>query len=245
MRYFIQFSYDGRNYHGWQMQPNASSVQAEINKGLSVLLRSEILTIGAGRTDTGVSAKMMWAHFDYEGYVDDTDLVYKLNRFLPQDIAIQRIIPVASDAHARFDATSRTYHYFIYQTKNPFKRDFAARIAYELDFEKMNNAAAFLLNVTDFTSFSKVNTDTKTNNCIVRKAVWERVDADLWRFEITANRFLRNMVRAIVGTLLEVGRGRMTLAQFEEVIACKDRCAAAESVPGNALFLVDIQYPYI
>lgn len=245
MRYFIQFSYDGRNYHGWQMQPNASSVQAEINKGLSVLLRSEILTTGAGRTDTGVSAKMMWAHFDYEGYVDDTDLVYKLNRFLPQDIAIQRIIPVASDAHARFDATSRTYHYFIYQTKNPFKRDFAARIAYKLDFEKMNNAAAFLLNVTDFTSFSKVNTDTQTNNCIVRKAVWERVDADLWRFEITANRFLRNMVRAIVGTLLEVGRGRMTLAQFEEVIACKDRCAAAESVPGNALFLVDIQYPYI
>ena len=120
MRYFIQFSYDGRNYHGWQMQPNASSVQAEINKGLSVLLRSEILTTGAGRTDTGVSAKMMWAHFDYEGYVDDTDLVYKLNRFLPQDIAIQRIIPVASDAHARFDATSRTYHYFIYHRLHKF-----------------------------------------------------------------------------------------------------------------------------
>ena len=222
MRYFIQFSYDGRNYHGWQVQPNAHSVQVEINHALSTILRQEIVTTGAGRTDAGVSAKMMWAHFDYTCEIDGVQLSYKLNRFLPEDIAVQRIVLVADDAHARFDATARTYHYFIYQEKNPL-----------------------LLNVIDFTSFSKVHTDTKTNNCRVQIAEWKQVDEDLWRFEITADRFLRNMVRAIVGTLIEVGRGRMTLSQFEEVIARKDRCAAADSVPGNALFLVDIQYPYL
>ncbi len=245
MRYFIQFSYDGRNYHGWQVQPNAHSVQAEINHALSTILREEILTTGAGRTDAGVSAKMMWAHFDCAGEIDSVQLSYKLNRFLPEDIAIQRIVLVADNAHARFDATARTYHYFIYQQKNPFYRDFAARFTSPLDFKLMNKAASLLLNVVDFTSFSKVNTDTKTNNCRVQKALWEQVGEDLWRFEITADRFLRNMVRAIVGTLIEVGRGRMTLTQFEEVIARKDRCAAADSVPGNALFLVDIQYPYL
>ncbi len=245
MRYFIQFSYDGRNYHGWQVQPNAHSVQAEINHALSTILRQEIITTGAGRTDAGVSAKMMWAHFDYTCEIDGVQLSYKLNRFLPEDIAIQRIVLVADDAHARFDATARTYHYFIYQDKNPFYRDFATRFNGPIDFDLMNKAASLLLNVIDFTSFSKVHTDTKTNNCRVQIAEWKQVDEDLWRFEITADRFLRNMVRAIVGTLIEVGRGRMTLSQFEEVIARKDRCAAADSVPGNALFLVDIQYPYL
>ena len=220
-------------------------MQAEINHALSTILRQEIVTTGAGRTDAGVSAKMMWAHFDYTCEIDGVQLSYKLNRFLPEDIAIQRIVLVADDAHARFDATARTYHYFIYQDKNPFYRDFATRFNGPIDFDLMNKAASLLLNVIDFTSFSKVHTDTKTNNCRVQIAEWKQVDEDLWRFEITADRFLRKMVRASVGTLIEVGRGRMTLAQFEEVIARKDRCAAADSVPGNALFLVDIQYPYL
>lgn len=247
MRYFIYLSYDGTAYHGWQIQPNAASVQAELNSALSLLLREEVLTTGAGRTDTGVHARMMVAHFDTSAEIGNggdglADLCHKLNRILPPDISVEQIKPVPSDAHARFDAVARTYHYYIYQKKNPFRLHYAARFAFPLDFRKMNQAAEMLLSVRDFTSFSKVHTDTKTNDCNVSRAVWEEVEPGLWRFEITADRFLRNMVRAIVGTLIDVGRGKISLQQFGEIISQKDRQAASDSVPANALFLVDIAY---
>lgn len=243
MRYFIYLSYCGLNYHGWQVQPNAISVQGELDHALSVLLREDIHTTGAGRTDAGVSARMMVAHFDTSAEFEPAQLVYKLNRFLSPDIAVQEVCKVAPTAHARFDALSRTYHYYIYKDKDPFRSAFAARFAYPLDFEKMNAAAQLLLDVRDFTSFSKTHTDVKTNICHVTHAEWLEVEEGLWRFEITADRFLRNMVRAVVGTLIEVGRGRMMLDGFRAVIDKKDRCAAADSVPGNALYLVDVKYP--
>lgn len=243
MRYFIYLSYDGTDYHGWQIQPNAVSVQQKLNEALSTLLRDNVEVTGAGRTDAGVHASLMVAHFDLSHEVDTEELARKLNRFLPQDIAIDKIVRVKDDAHARFDAVERTYHYWVYTQKNPFRRHYATRITFPLDFEKMNEAAAYLLDVTDFTSFSKLHTDAKTNNCKVYKAKWTQTEDGLWRFEISADRFLRNMVRAVVGTLIEVGRGRLTVDQFKNVIEQKDRCAAADSMPGNALFLVDIRYP--
>lgn len=247
MRYFIYLSYDGTAYHGWQIQPNANSVQAELNSALSTLLREEILTTGAGRTDAGVHARMMVAHFDTSTEIEKAEdglagLCYRLNRLLPPDISVEKIERVDSDAHARFDARTRTYHYYIYQGKNPFRRHYAANFSFPLDFVKMNKAAGRLLDVSDFTSFSKVHTDTKTNNCKVYKAEWKEVEPNLWRFEITADRFLRNMVRAIVGTLIDVGRGRISLQQFDDIILDKNRQSAADSVPANALFLVDIKY---
>lgn len=243
MRYFAYFSYSGLHYHGWQIQPNANSVQEELNRALSTLLREPILTTGAGRTDAGVSARLMVAHFDTTAAFDPAQLAYKLNRLLPADIAVTRIRPVAPTAHARFDATSRTYHYFVYKAKDPFRSTFAARFDYPIDFQKMNAAAQILLDERDFTSFSKTHTDVKTNICHVTHARWEEVEPGLWRFEITADRFLRNMVRAVVGTLIDVGRGRLSVDDFRTVIHQKDRCAAAESVPANALFLVGITYP--
>ena len=183
----------------------------------------------------------MVAHFDTSRIVDD-NLTYKLNKFLPQDIAIHSVRPVRDDAHARFSATSRTYIYYILTEKSPFE-PYAYRFPQPLDFDRMNEAAQTLLNYTDFTSFSKLHTDTKTNNCCVTYACWEQVSPIKWKFTITADRFLRNMVRAIVGTLLDVGRGTLTLAQFQQVIEKKDRCSAGSSVPGNALFLTDIAYP--
>ena len=242
-RYFVFFMYDGTAYHGWQIQPNAASVQACLNQSLSTLLRENIETVGAGRTDTGVHAGYMAAHFDCHKMVDGEWLTDKLNRLLPQDIAVSHVRRVKPRAHARFDAKARTYHYYVYTKKNPFLRHFATRLRFVPDFELMNKAALHLLEVTDFTSFSKLHTDVKTNNCKVTAACWKQVEPDMWRFEITADRFLRNMVRAVVGTLLEVGRGRMTLEQFYDVVACKNRCAAGDSVPGNALSLVNIVYP--
>ena len=242
-RYFVFFSYDGSAYHGWQIQPNAKSVQECLNKALSVLLRDTIETVGAGRTDTGVNAKSMAAHFDCCRLLDGKWLTDKLNRILPPDIAVDNVRLVKSDAHARFDAKARTYHYFVYIKKNPFLRHFATRLHFVPDFDLMNIAAKELLQTSDFTSFSKLHTDVKTNICKVTKAEWKEVEPGLWRFEITADRFLRNMVRAVVGTLLEVGRGRMTLDEFKGVIACKNRCAAGDSVPGNALALVNVVYP--
>lgn len=242
MRYFIYLSYDGTNYHGWQIQPNAISVQQCLNESLSTLLRQNIEVTGAGRTDAGVHAHLMVAHFDTEAEVDTDWLVFKLNRLLPPDISVSNIVRVRDHAHARFDAKARTYHYWVYTKKNPFRRAYAARITFPLDFEKMNQAAALLLDVSDFTSFSKLHTDTKTNICRVTHAEWTQVEDDLWRFEITADRFLRNMVRAVVGTLVEVGRGRLSLDDFKDVIASKNRCAAGDSMPGNALSLVDIRY---
>lgn len=243
MRYFITLSYDGTRYHGWQIQPNGISVQETLQKALSTLLRQAIEVVGAGRTDAGVHAKMMVAHFDVDSQLlDCAQLVYKLNKILPPDIAVQQVEPVEDDMHARFSATNRTYHYFIHLRKSPFLKAYSWYVYGNLDFERMNEAARTLLEYRDFTSFSKVNTDTKTNDCTVTKAVWEELSPGEWRFTISANRFLRNMVRAIVGTLVEVGRGKMTVEQFRKVIEQKNRCSAGESVPGNALFLVDIRY---
>lgn len=250
MRYFIYFSYDGTRYHGWQLQPNALSVQQCLDESLSTLLRRKVPTVGAGRTDAGVHAAEMVAHFDYElsegeiGGIDCGRLTDKLNRILPADIAVKRIVPVRSDAHARFGALARTYRYRIYQGKQPFLRHYAVSLGYKLDFERMNEAAARLLHVSDFTSFSKLHTDVKTNVCRVTHARWTYDEGeDVWTFEITADRFLRNMVRAVVGTLIDVGRGRLSLDEFSAVIARKDRCAAGESMPARALSLVKIAYP--
>ena len=242
MRYFITFSYDGTAYHGWQIQPHSVSVQEEIQKALSTLLRRPMEVVGAGRTDTGVHARKMFAHFDSEYELECPQLVYKLNKLLPRDIAVQQVERVADDMHARFSAKSRTYHYYVHLDKNPFLRSYSWQVYGNPDFELMNRAAAVLMEYMDFTSFSKVNTDTKTNDCTITEAHWDRVGEGQWRFTITANRFLRNMVRAIVGTLMEVGRGRMTIEQLRQVIEAKDRCRAGDSVPGNALFLVDVKY---
>jgi len=198
--------------------------------------------VGAGRTDTGVHARKMFAHFDSEYELECPQLVYKLNKLLPRDIAVQQVERVADDMHARFSAKSRTYHYYVHLDKNPFLRSYSWQVYGNPDFELMNRAAAVLMEYMDFTSFSKVNTDTKTNDCTITEAHWDRVGEEQWRFTITANRFLRNMVRAIVGTLMEVGRGRMTIEQLRQVIEAKDRCRAGDSVPGNALFLVDVKY---
>lgn len=243
MRYFIYLSYDGTAYHGWQVQPNAVSVQQKLNECLAKLLRGKNTDVtGAGRTDAGVHAHMMVAHFDIDEELDGTWLTDKLNRILPQDIAVSKVLRVNDQAHARFDAKARTYHYWIYTKKDPFNRQYATRITFSLDFNKMNEAAAYLLTVSDFTSFSKLHTDVKTNICKVTHAEWTNIEGDVWQFEITADRFLRNMVRAVVGTLIEVGRGRLSLEDFKAVVAQKNRCAAGDSMPGNALSLVDIRY---
>ena len=242
MRFFITLSYDGTNYHGWQVQPHSDSVQQRLQEALSLLLRQPTEIVGAGRTDTGVHARMMVAHFDSDKPVDGRQLCYKLNKLLPRDIAVQDVRPVDEDMHARFSATSRTYHYFIHTHKDPFLRSCSWHVPFALDFERMNEAAKLLLGNKDFTSFSKVNTDTKTNLCDVREAFWEEMAEGQWRFTITANRFLRNMVRAIVGTLVEVGRGRLEIEDVRSIIEAKDRCKAGESVPAHALFLVDIKY---
>lgn len=242
-RYFIYLAYDGEKYVGWQVQPNGMSVQETLNKALSLLLRQEIGVVGAGRTDSGVHAKLMVAHFDFTNPIDEKRLVDKLNKVLPHDIAVYRIVEVKEDAHCRFDATSRTYEYIITTRKDPFNRKYAYQPYYAIDLDKMNEACKILFEYTDFTSFSKLHTDAKTNNCTIYKAEWSVVDEHTYLFTIKANRFLRNMVRAIVGTLLEVGRGKMTLDQFRGVIEQKDRCVAGTSVPGHALFLVDVTYP--
>lgn len=242
MRYFIQLSYDGTAYHGWQVQPGASSVQETLQEALSTLLRRDTPVTGAGRTDTGVHAAMMVAHFDADAAVDGTQLVYKLNRLLPRDIAVQRVWHVADDLHARFSATHRTYHYHVHLGKQPFQRHYSWQLFRELDFALMNEAARRMMQYEDFTSFSKVNNDQKTNICHISEAYWQEVGPNQWRFTVTANRFLRNMVRAIVGTLVEVGRHRLTVDEFCAVIERKDRQSAGESVPAHALSLVDIQY---
>jgi len=242
-RYFIYLSYNGKKYHGWQIQPNANSVQQVLENCFSTLLSEKTAITGAGRTDTGVHAKLMVAHFDTENIIDNPKtFVGKLNSFLPRDIAIQKIVPVSNNAHARFDAVSRTYEYHISLQKNPFLNEFAYQYTGQLDIQKMNEAAATLFDYIDFTSFSKLHTDAKTNNCKIMKAVWEQRGETLV-FTIQADRFLRNMVRSVVGTLLEVGKGKMSIDEFKNVIEKKDRCAAGISMPAQALYLVDIQYP--
>ncbi|MCI7777133.1 MAG: tRNA pseudouridine(38-40) synthase TruA [Bacteroidaceae bacterium] len=252
MRYFIQLSYDGTGYHGWQVQPNGVSVQEVLQKALSTLLRQPTEVTGAGRTDAGVHASMMVAHFDWpaahegegceEAPLDCTQLTYKLNRLLPPDVAVQAVRPVGPEMHARFSATRRTYHYYIHTRKDPFLRGYSWQVNVPLDFALMNEAAQVLLEYSDFTSFSKTGTDVKTNICQLTEARWEQLKPGEWRFTVSANRFLRNMVRAIVGTLVEVGRHRMTISQMRHAIEAKDRQRAGESVPGHALYLTNIEY---
>lgn len=242
-RFFIYLSYKGTAYHGWQIQPNGRSVQEVLANALGTILRAKVEIVGAGRTDTGVHAKLMVAHFDWETELPTQfDLVAKLNSFLPKDIAVFQIVEVHPDAHARFDATARRYEYHIVSSKNVFKNELAARENMKLDFEAMNKAATSLKEYSDFTSFSKVHSDAKTNICKITHAQWSQHD-DEWVFTIQADRFLRNMVRAIVGTLFEVGRHKMTIDEFRKVIEIKNRCKAGTSVPAQGLYLVDIQYP--
>lgn len=242
-RYFIYLAYDGTNYHGWQIQPNGSSVQECLMKALATFLRREVEVIGAGRTDAGVHASLMVAHFDNEEELDTLIVTDKLNRLLPPDISVFKVCRVKKDAHARFDATARTYKYYVTTTKYPFNRQYRCRVYGTLDFELMNRAAVTLFDYSDFTSFSKLHTDVKTNLCRIMHAEWTQEDDTTWVFTIQADRFLRNMVRAIVGTLLEVGRGKLTVEGFRQIIEQQDRCKAGTSAPGNALFLVDVEYP--
>lgn len=242
-RYFIYLSYDGGAYHGWQVQPNGDSVQQRLTDALATLLRRPVEVVGAGRTDAGVHARLMVAHFDSPEPLDAEVMADKLNRLLPPDVAVHRLRRVREGAHARFDATARTYQYYVTTAKNPFGRAYSYRLFHVPDFGRMNEAAQTLMDYTDFTSFSKLHTDVKTNNCRVSHARWTQSDADTWVFTIRADRFLRNMVRAIVGTLLEVGRGRLTVDGFRGVIEQRNRCSAGTSVPGHALFLTDIEYP--
>jgi len=242
-RYFLYFSYKGTAYHGWQFQPNAISVQEVLTMALCTILRTQTELVGAGRTDTGVHARLMVAHFDLEGSLPvQFDFIAKLNSFLPKDIAVINIIEVKPNAHARFDAISRKYEYHVVLKKSVFRDELAARISDKINFEAMNLAACTLKEYRDFTSFSKLHTAAMTNNCSIKFAEWTQKD-DEWVFTIEADRFLRNMVRAIVGTLLEVGRVKMTVEEFKAVIEAKDRCKAGTSVPAHGLYLVAIQYP--
>lgn len=242
MRYFITLSYNGKNYHGWQIQPNGSSVQETLEKALSTMLRCPISIVGAGRTDAGVHAKKMIAHFDTDVTLNTLELPRRLNCFLPTDIAIQKIEPVANHLHARFSATKRSYEYHLVTEKDVFCTETAYFHPGTLDFDAMNQAAAQLFNYIDFTSFSKLHTDVKTNNCTITHAQWTQIDEHKWVFTITANRFLRNMVRAIVGTLLQVGSQKITIDDFKRIIESKDRCQAGTSAPAHALYLTDVTY---
>ena len=244
MRYFMRLAYNGANFHGWQTQPNATTVQETIEHAMSTVLRKPISITGAGRTDAGVNAAMMIAHFDCDSMPDDTaPLVRSLNSLLGKNIAIYTIFKVDDDAHARFDATSRTYKYFAHTVKSPFIYPLSWQCNPKLDFDKMNEAAKVLLQYTDFTSFSKLHTDVATNNCRITHAQWEP-EGEQMVFTITADRFLRNMVRAIIGTLVDVGMGKITKSDFCRIIEQKDRCCAGTSMPGHALFLWDITYPF-
>ena len=235
-------SYKGKEYHGWQNQPNAISVQEVVEKALSTLLRETIAIVGAGRTDAGVHAKQMFAHFDTNTEFIAEDLMYKLNSFLPKDIAIHAIFEVANDAHARFDALSRSYEYKIWLGRNPFLLDFSWQIhSQKPDVNLMNKAAKLLLEYTNFQTFSKVKTEVYTFNCDVTEAFWVQKDNEL-TFHISANRFLRNMVRAIVGTLIDVGLKKISVEDFRKIIESKNRGNAGLSVPAKGLFLTNIKY---
>jgi tRNA pseudouridine38-40 synthase len=240
-RFFLEFSYAGTAYHGWQRQPNALSVQEVMEEALALLLKQQTPLTAAGRTDTGVHAKQMFAHFD----ADTTDLeqlIFRLNQFLPNDIAVIRIREVKPRAHARFDALSRTYEYHLNNFKSPFVQDMSYGLYQPLDVEQMNKAASILLEYEDFECFSKAHTDVKTFLCTISKAVWEKSETGLV-FTITANRFLRNMVRAIVGTLIEIGLGKKNIQEMHTVIESKNRSLAGYSVPAEGLFLTHIEYP--
>lgn len=244
MRYFIELAYKGTNYHGWQIQPDADSVQETLNKALSTLLKSTIDLVGAGRTDTGVHAKQMFAHFDFDNEIDSKQLVHKLNSFLPKDIVIFDITKVADASHARFDATKRTYEYHIHIMKDAFENDSSFQYQIPLNIDKMNEACQILFEHNNFECFSKVNTDVHTFNCVIFEANWKQ-EANKIVFTISADRFLRNMVRAIVGTMINIGTGKINLSDFEKIIESKDRSQAGFSVPAHGLYLTKIEYNYI
>ncbi len=243
-RYFIDLVYKGCSFHGWQIQPNAATVQEELNKALSTILRENISVVGAGRTDTGVHASYFIAHFDSENFSfpNKDKIIYNLNSLLHNDISINNIFKVDNEAHARFDALSRTYEYHISLLKNPFTEQFSYYFPYKPDINIMNEAANILFEYSDFTSFSKLHTDTKTNICKIYTANWKELENKLI-FTIKADRFLRNMVRAIVGTLLDVGIKKITISQFRKIIESKNRSNAGYSVPAKGLFLSHIEYP--
>lgn len=246
-RYFIQLSYNGSPFHGWQRQPNAPSVQQRLEEALAKVLGTEVPVIGAGRTDTGVHARCMYAHFDTDRLqLDPARLAYSLNTMCGHSIAVQRLFRVPDELHARFSATSRTYRYLVHFAKDPFLNGLSWQAPFQLNLEAMNEAARILYHTDDFTSFAKLHADTKTNICKVTKAVWTpsvtAIGAEAMVFEIKADRFLRNMVRAVVGTLIEVGRGRLSLDGFRNVVEAKNRCAAGNSMPAHALYLWDISY---
>ena len=244
-RYFIKLAYNGKNYHGWQMQDNAITIQSVINDALSKLLEEEINVTGCGRTDTGVHAKEFYAHFDIKEILNKNDrdnIVFKLNNFLDDSIAIFDIFPVKPNAHARFDAISRTYQYFIIRQKDPFEYDFSYYVYGDINIDLMNKGAKILFEYEDFTSFSKLHSDVKTNNCKILDTKWIE-KGDKLIFTITADRFLRNMVRAIVGTLLDIGKKKISLTDFRKIIESKNRCDAGYSVPAKGLFLTKIEYP--
>ena len=243
MRYFIYLEFDGTAYSGWQIQPHSPSVQQTLEESLALFLRTKVSVTGAGRTDAGVHAAQMVAHFDLDEPQDCAWMMSKLNGILPPDIAVHRIVPVKPDAHARFDATARTYKYYVTLGKSAFNRSYSWYLPNKPDFNLMNEAARLLISTVDFTSFSKLHTDTKTNDCHVTEACWSSLDDGRWVFTITADRFLRNMVRAIVGTLMDVGRHKLTIDGFRQIIESKDRCSAGDSAPAQGLFLYKIEYP--
>lgn len=241
-RFFIYLGYNGANYCGWQSQPNGMAVQELIEKSLNTLFRVPTPIVGAGRTDAGVHARMMIAHFNTDLNIDRIETVERLNRILPKDISIYKIVPVRDDAHARFDAISRRYSYFVTTSKDPFGYNFKYKVHNNLDLDKMNRCAKVLFEYNDFTSFSKLHTDVMTNNCSIKEVRWQLKGDDL-EFSIKADRFLRNMVRAIVGTLLEAGRGKLDEMGMRRIIEAKDRRVAGVSVPAQALFLDEVEYP--
>lgn len=242
MRYFIELSYNGKAYHGWQNQPNSISVQEVIEDSLSKLLNESIAIVGAGRTDTGVHASQMFAHFDTEMAFIEVDLVFKLNSFLPKDIAVHSIFKVKADTHARFDALSRTYLYRVTLKKNVFTFDNVFYVKQDLDVDKMNEASRILFLYKDFQCFSKSKTDVKTFDCDIMKAEWF-VKEDELHFVIKADRFLRNMVRAIVGTMINIGTGKLNVEDLHHIITSKNRSEAGFSVPAHALYLIEVAYP--
>ena len=241
-RYFLHLAYNGAKYCGWQIQPNAPSVQETLEKGISTVLRERVEVVGCGRTDAGVHASDFYAHFDAVGAVDVEQLRFKLNSFLPTDIVIYGVFGVRDEAHARFDAVSRTYQYHVCNGRQPFRGGLYGRIFFDPDVEAMNRAAEALLEYEDFTSFSKLHTQTKTNNCRLLEAHWDVVDGE-YVFTIRSNRFLRNMVRSITGTLLDVGRGKLDVAGLRGIVEQRNRCAAGVSMPAEGLFLTRVEYP--
>ncbi|MBI3510092.1 MAG: tRNA pseudouridine(38-40) synthase TruA [Bacteroidetes bacterium] len=243
-RYFIQLSYNGTGFCGWQFQPGVPTIQETLQEKMSLLLREKTVVVGCGRTDSGVHAKKYFAHFDcaQEGIENDEKIIFRLNKMLPPGIAIQKIFRMPDNAHARFAATSRSYEYHISQVKDPFGANFSWELHEELNFEKMNEGAKIIMGYDDFSAFSKTGSDNKTTFCKVTFSEWEKTETGIVYF-ISANRFLRNMVRAIAGTLTDMGRGKISAGEFKKIIESGDRSEASMSVPPGGLFLTDVKYP--